>query len=220
MPMRLRFRTATCGIIMLLLAGRSLAAQPSDPDSVSGLTLNALVWAYDYFNLGSDEQAPFRLEPYVVVVKQWGSSFEIAIGRHSNNDNHMVYIDAVTHTVRPLSRDKPFDGPFKGTVLLPGVIAGEMIAAYRYTLTSTKNSQTITLLRDGSYNVSYDPGPIAVLLVFLAAQAPTEVNLKSEPTPTPRPGWTCIAGACDGQFAYYSVRLKDGRVVIQPKAIL
>ena len=151
------------------------------------------------------------------------SSFEIAIGRHSNNDNHMVYIDEATFLLPDLCREtnRLNTGWFKSRSLWSGVIAGDIILPVPLHAHEHEELANDNFCQGcGFYQKLYDPGSIAVLLVFLAAQAPTEVNLKSEPTPTPRPGWTRIAGACDGQFAYYSVRLKDGRVVIQPKAIL
>jgi hypothetical protein len=194
-----------------------LVARPADSDSgMSGLAVNALVRAYEHLGLGSDADAPTLLEPYVVVIRQYGGLFSIALGRHSTGENHVTVMDALGNVV---ASPKP-DLPYEGTLLLPGVIAGEIIAVYRYALNDSVLS-TKERLQRGAYNLEYDPYASSAWLLFVAANPPfPSVLLANEPAATPSPGMTCLAGACHGELAYYRVFFKNGKLVIEHRGIL
>lgn len=198
--------------------GFTVAADSTYGDTISGVAVNALAEAYEPFNLGEDAVAPFRLESHVVVIEQWGTEFRITTDEHSTGSHHEVVIDGMTDL--PVSPAN--DQPFRGMILLPGVIAGEIIAAHRFLLKNPTVPQASTMLKSGAYNLSYSPAyKGGASLIFFAAKAPpTMADVKYAATPSPKPGWRCLAGACGGQFAYYIVRLQNGRVTFEPRAIL
>jgi len=196
----------------------TVAAGPNYGDTISGVAVNALAKAYESFDLGEDAVAPFRLESDVVVIEQWGTDFRVTTDEHSTGSHHEVVIDGMT--AEPVSPAK--DQPFRGMILLPGVIAGEIIATHRFLLKNPTVPQSSTMLESGAYNLSYSPAyKGGASLIFFAAKAPpTMADVKSAATPSPKPGLKCLAGACEGQFAYYIVRLRNGRVTFEPRAIL
>jgi hypothetical protein len=216
-----RFETKrlVAGLGLTLAMLLPLVAKPADPDSgMSGLAVNALVRAYEGFALGPDAEAPILLEPFTVVIKQYGGLFSIALGRHSTGASYIVVMDGHSNVVASPKADSPYEG----TILLPGVIAGEIIAAYHYALEDTGLPvSSKERLKRGHYDLEYDPYSTSVWLLFVAANPLfRSVLLANEPTATPSPGWTCLAGACHGELAYYRVYFKNGQIVIEHRAIL
>ena len=61
----------------------TLGAQPDYGDTIAGPSVNALIEAYESFGMGPDEKAPFLLEPYVVVIEQYGTSIRLTFDEHS-----------------------------------------------------------------------------------------------------------------------------------------
>jgi hypothetical protein len=210
-----RTRLATSLVLVLAF---SLAAAPSYGDTISGVAVNSLVRAYEHFGMGPNEKAPFRLEPYVVVIEQWGTDFRITADQHSTGAHHQAVIDGETgQLVSPTQFQA-----FHGMILLPGVIAGEIIAAYQHVLTEHPFPQTVARLKSGSYNLTYGNAYMGgAALIFARAQAPpTMTDVRYEATPSPDPKLHCLAGACDGQFAFYIVRLRQGQVTFEAQGIL
>jgi hypothetical protein len=213
-----RLSPPAIGLALALAMLVPLAAEPAGPDDgMSGLAVNALVKAYEYVRLGPDEDAPFRLDSYVVVITQYGSGFSIGFGRHDAGDLRSVFIDGRSNTIAT----PKLDWPYQGTTLLPGVIAGEIVAAYRHALSDTGLSpETKARLANAAYDLEYGPRPTTLSLLFVAANPPfPTVLLRNEPTATPSPGWTCLAGACRGQLAYYLVTIRGDHLNIESRGI-
>jgi hypothetical protein len=195
----------------------TLGAQPDYGDTIAGPSVNALIEAYESFGMGPDEKAPFLLEPYVVVIEQYGTSIRLTFDEHSTATLREVIIDAKSNLIVQPKDDQSYEG----MILLPGVVAGEMIAAYRYILATASSPEIVARLKSAAYNVAYAPARLGTSLVFFPAKTLLLLtNPRFEATPTPRPGWTCLAGACDGQFANYIVRLRDGQVTFERRAVL
>ena len=199
-------------ILVLFVATFSVArpvlASHSD-DAMSGLATNALIRAFEVSGLDDKSPPPFRLQPYVVTIRASGSSFEVFFLNQTEARAIPVVVAARSSQV-VWKEGAPIDGATVPTLpagyVLPGIIAGEIITAYRQAL-----SDGFDRLRTGAYNVWYLPRAGASTIGFASLdQPPTEVSTEPTATRTPRPGSKCFSVGRTGPD--YSVSVQNGTV--------
>ena len=121
-------------------------------------------------------------------------------------------MDAKTGSIVPENQNLYF----VESTYLPGIVAGEIIAAYDYARSDRRLAATASLrLRSGLYNLYFEPGWSASGVAFYRLDnAPDKLPLLAAPTPSPRPGSLCL-GACGGIFADYIITVLGGKFSIK-----
>jgi hypothetical protein len=184
-------------LLYLLSWSSGLAASPAFSSAVlSGATTNALLHAYESLSrTGSDLDAPFVLENDSIEIVE--RSDQTLIGFFPNRVKGSTVV--TVKDGQAISRDSsPIVLDVKPT-LLPGVIAGEIIAAYSAAL---RRNDLITRARaKAPFNVEVLIGAGGSLVSFIPQQ-----------TVIP-PGYKCIAGNCDAR-SNYLVRIETGKTVV------
>lgn len=143
-------------IVAAVVAGSSVVASASadqqPANALSGSAVNALVKAYSASGLGGKTPAPLALRPYIVTIRLNEDRFEVLFLSETDPAAIPVVVSARTGEVVPLNGPGAGMPPnLPGDVVLPGIIAGEIIAAYRQALTDGTN-----LVGQG-YSVWYQP---------------------------------------------------------------
>lgn len=183
---------------------------------MSAYTVRAIVIAYKALNLGTIacvNEAAFHLQNYLVILYQMGSSIEVEVGNPDTRDIRRIYVDGKTGAIL----SKP-EGTYRSVLVLPGFIAGEVVATYTYALSDKLiPTESSALLRQGTFNLSIFPSFTGSIFDFFALdQVPAGVVLGEIPTASSsRSGnFECVAGACYGDFASYRVYAFHGNVEI------
>jgi hypothetical protein len=195
-----------------------LATTPSQYSSwrISGSAANALVSAYAASGLDGKTPAPFALQSYVVSIRQRGAYFEVIFQASTTRDEHDVFVNGATSAV---TQSIP-DAPDEGLVLLPGIVAGSLIAGYREAINDRLSDYLLQHLRSGAYNLGFEPYAGGTTIAFVPLSGvPAQLSTEPAPTPTPNPEMRCLAGNCDRRLVYY-VTVREGRVQVQYRAIL
>ena len=215
--MTLRFASGV--MVFAVLESLSLvpAASQDQDIALSELAVNALVNAYKAVGLGSDRDALLRLKPYLVTIFQYGDDFDVSFGREGTHEYHSANVGGRTGAI---VRENP-NAQFQAMTALPGIIAGEIIAVYRYALSDTRVANGRPLMFSGAYNLHMMPGSWRSLIGFFGLPMPPDaVLIAAAPTPTPRPGWKCLAGDCFGSIANYAISVVNGQINIAYNAII
>jgi hypothetical protein len=204
----------------LAVAAAPLVSRTAETPEVqmSGYAVASLVSTYRALHISTEADAPFALRDYIVVINKYGPCIGVKYGKPGSSEFRTVYTDGLTAKIVPYMPT----GDYGGVILLPGIIAGEIIAVYSHALTGEGlASGGLSQIRNGAYNLLVDPGFGASGIVFIGLQSrPGIVSLGVSPTPTPRPGWTCIAGACEHQIATFRIKVTGGKVIIEHIGIL
>lgn len=186
------------------------------PPGLSGFAVKALLLAYEASGLDGSTPAPFSLQPYVVQFHVGGDVFQVSFLSQTTRAYKGAWVDCKTGAVATTPADiaKKFSqGPAATEgLVLPGIVAGEIIAVYRYAVSDKYISKN---LKSGAFNLSVEAQAGGAGIGFLARDRPQEiVSLKSAPTPTPAPDrLRCLSGACNG-WTGYRVSVLDDRVQI------
>lgn len=207
---RLLLRIAVIAIV--IPAAVPASASESVP-SLSGLATNALVHAYHAAGLDGALEPPFRLQPFVVSVRKRGTAFEVTFSGETSKEFHFVSVDGPSGKILGTSEVLHMPGD-QGLVLLPGIIAGEIIAAYRQALRDTRQARDKNdALRAGLYGVVFDAFPGATSIDFGPPPGGRPPDVLA-PTPTPFGG--CMGGCA---WEYYSVKVQGGKMEISRVAV-
>lgn len=180
-------KIAAAGVVSVIIAGAAMPAFANDWKYVgmSGLATNALVRAYEASRLDNGESPPLRLEKYVVTIRSNGSSFIVFFLAQTEAVAMPVVVSARTGAIiwkegEHMAVTMP-DLNLTAGYLLPGIIAGEIIAAYRQAA-----SDQFKPLSTGAYNIWYDPRAGASVVGFTKLDGPPSV-VSTEPAATPTP---------------------------------
>jgi hypothetical protein len=215
-------------VLEFAIAAAIVSTTPADatdyvysPAGMSGFAVNALVRAYEASGLDGNTPAPFTLQPYVVQFHFGGNVFEVAFLGQTTRSYRAAWVDCKTGAVATTPADAVKKGFDKGPpdtegFVLPGIVAGEIIAVYRYALSEGYVSKQ---LKSGAFNLSVEAHAGGIGVGFLVRDRPQEiVSIKPAPTPTPTPGGLrCLSGACNG-WTGYRVDILNNHVQIKPLA--
>ena len=200
--------------LVILPAGADQHALSSP--ALSGLATNALVRAYKASGFGPDNAAPLRLQSLVVTIYTSRDNFWVMFSGTTTMEIHNVFIEGRTGSVLWRAGDpggEAYSHPvITEAFILPGVVAGEIIAAYQAaTKFGYKPFQT------GGYYTIFQPWPGGTFIAFDQTQEPASVS--TNPGPTPTPTAPCRSG-CVAPVGYavpgYFVTVWNGHVTITP----
>ena len=183
---------------------------------LSGFATNALVRAYHASGLDTNISAPLRLRSYVVTIYTSGDDFWIMFNDTASMEVHNILVAARTASVVWRAGDpggEVYSNPTTTEALmLPGVVAGEIILAYREgSRCHYKPFQT------GAYYTVLTPWPGGTYIAFWQTQEPTSVSINPAPTPTPEARCSSDCATTAGYLIPgYMVRASSDRVSIQP----
>lgn len=171
-------------------------------ESLSGFATNALVQAYDASGIENKSPVPFRLEPYVVTIgRTSGGHYEVQFWGGMTDEHRDLYVQAKTGAVVPWSQLT--DLTSVDELVLPGISAGAIIAAYQNALSDPEISPgQKRLLKEGAYNLNYAPASGTTYVAFIWLAGPPD-SVSLAPAPTPVPGTACSPGGCNDRFAYF-----------------
>jgi hypothetical protein len=209
---------------LTLLVAFGLGISPAAADrralsspALSGLATNALVRAYNASGFGADNAAPLRLQSIVVTIYTARSDFWVMFSGTSTMEIHNIFIEGRTGSVLWKAGDpggEAYSHPaITEAFMLPGVVAGEIIAAYQVASKSGyKPFQT------GAYYTIFQPWPGATFITFNCAPAATSVTTVPGPTPTSNGSGVASCAFIPGYSApgYTVVLTNKGGVAIQP----
>jgi hypothetical protein len=170
--------------------------------SLSGRSVYALKKAYEvsFAERGAIE-APFALAPYTIEVLNYAHSTSIIFLHNTAPKIAVVAVSGdqatLQNAILPTLDVKP--------VLLPGVIAGEILAVYNDAL---KRDDSVVTAGPETFDVSVEIGVSYSLVAFIPNQRPAlPVGMK------------CIAGDCNGGTVY-NISLRNGKAVVAPEKII
>jgi hypothetical protein len=204
-------------LVSLLPATRAVAeVYRYNGPVLSGLATNALVQAYEASKLDGDVPAPFRLQNYLVSIRTFGDYFDVFFDANTTVESHDVLIDGKTGAVARLQRDPvtklyPVPAATEG-YLLPGVVAGGIIVAYR-----EASREKYAPLTTGAYAINFEAGAGVIGIGFKKTQAPGVVSVIPAPTPTPG-AVRCLAGCATGPG--YIITIRNGLIAIKRQVSL
>jgi hypothetical protein len=182
--------------VLCLPSPATAASPPYSSIVLTGASTNALLQAYiSKANIISALDAPFILETQTIEIVERND--EILIGFFPNRVNGSMTLTVkdgkvISHDSSPITLDvKP--------ILLPGVIAGEIIAAYS---TALKRNDLVTRAWEKSpFNAEVLVGAGGCLVSFVPQE------------PVSLPNYKCIAGNCDAR-SNYLVRIETGKAIV------
>lgn len=178
-------------------------------EQLSGSATIALVHAYHASGIDDKSPIPFRLAPYVVTIGRTdGGHYEVQFWSGMTNDHRGLYVQGKAGAVIPWSQLT--DLVSVDELVLPGITAGAIIAAYDKALSDPEISPSqATLLTEGAYNLNYSPASGSTYVAFIWLSAPPAV-LSLAAAPTPPPSVECSRNGCNDRFAYF-VDHRNGR---------
>ncbi len=198
-------KTASFAAVIISLVLGSIPAgadkQEFTPAGMSGYATNALVRAYSALRFDEANAPPFNLQAYVVQLYVGGDIFQVSFLGQTVRSSKTAWVNCRTGAVATTSATaiKLVDnGPSDSEgFIVPGIIAGEIIAVYRYAASEGSISKQ---LDSGAFNLSFGARAGGAGVGFLVREQPqASVSIRPEPTPSPTPGgMRCIAGACGG----------------------
>ncbi len=193
-----------CAICALISATSRTASVASPSISLAGVSANALSLAYTALTVRRvPTQGRYLLERYVVELFPGKRASLVAF---LPEDTRSYFFFTVTgQHATPAQTDRIPDSSLAHPVVVPGVIAGEVIKVLAYAKSSNIPRFHRTMLESGKYHV--DIGLYGgASYISLVPDAP--------------PAWarTCIAGNCEAALIY-SVSLHDGLYVIRAHGI-
>jgi hypothetical protein len=205
-------RALAASLLAAIFASSSLQTFGKDLEHgvMSGFATNALIRAYAASGLNSEEPPPLRLQNYVVTIRSKGSLFEVFFLSQTEPRAIPVVVDARTGTII-WEEGEPPDAATMPTLpgghIIPGIIAGEIILAYRQAVSDRFDS-----LDTGAYNLWYVPWAGGSDVGFERLEGPPPiVSTEPAPTPTPNPNHKCFAVNVTGPDYSVTVRNKEVR---------
>lgn len=156
---------------------------------LSGLATNALVRAYEATGLGTDISAPLRLRSYVVMIYTSGDNFWVIMNDTASVEVHNTLVQARTGAILWKSGDPGGDlnPSFSEAFMLPGIIAGEIIAAHR-----AASDVRFKPFDTGAYFTVFVPWPIGTYISFHQTREPTSVSINPKPNDVTLPGYLVL----------------------------
>jgi hypothetical protein len=205
-------RIALLGLILIVATVSSipvLAADLGQGTTLSGFATNALVRAYEASGLDGVESPPFRLQEYFVTIQPRGAVLDIYFLAQTEAVAIPVAVAARTGAIIWKKGDRPDfstmpDQP--GGYVLPGIVAGEIIMAYR-----AAASEHFPALSTGAYNLWYLPHAGALDVGFSKLTRPP-ADVSTEPAPTPSAVHNCFSVAMSGPS--YTVAVMNNKVSV------
>ena len=205
MPMRI---SLLCVLLILTLSiGVPAYGGERGTAEMSGLATNALAKAFQVSGLAGGESPALRLRPYVVTIRSDGDSFDIFFLAQTQARAIPVVISAHSGAVIWKEGD-PSDASTRptstGGYVLPGVVAGEIIAAHKQAILEGYKP-----IQNGAYNLWYIPfgGGLDVGFSRLNAVPTSASTGPQSPEATPEPGAKCFSGCLTGPA--YTVTIID-----------
>jgi|GEM_PF-4602960 hypothetical protein len=218
-----RDAASACGVkragALTLLVAFGLGILPAAADqralsspALSGLATNALVRAYKASGFGADNAAPLRLQSIVVTIYTTRSNFWVMFSGTTTMEIQNIFIEGRTGSVLWKAGDpggEAYSHPvITEAFMLPGVVAGEIIAAYQpASKFGYKPFQT------GAYYTIFQPWPGGTFIAFDRTQEPTSVSTSPAPTV---PCLSSCAPAAGYAVPGYFVTVRNSRVTITP----
>lgn len=216
-PIEKQWGTFAFALVFVFTVLPAVADEPhlSNP-ALSGLATTALVRAYEASGIGSDDKAPLRLGSFVVTIYKVQNNFLIGFTGTTTMEVHNIVVDGHTGSVLWRAGDPSGEAYGHAAIseafMLPGVVAGEIIAAHQ-----AASNLGYKPFQTGAYYTIFQPWPGATFIAFDQTQEPTSVS--TSPGPTPTPDASCHSG-CTPAPGYlvpgYTVMVTNGRVTIQP----
>jgi hypothetical protein len=212
-----------CVLLLAVLLAQTTEktwANPTEYDAwhMSGLATNALTAAYHKVRMGDDARAPLVLQGYYVSIRTRGDYFEVIFCRETTTKYLGVFIVGRTGEVVSSAPDIPD----RGLVLLPGTVAGAIIAAHNRALSKNElGERSIAALTSGAYNLAYAPGGGGTTVILTLIPQPVG-TLTTQPAPTFTPdstGLKCVEGNCTGAIVYM-VTIRNNTVQVRSHAII
>jgi len=173
---------------------------------MSGSATSALAMAFEASGLDTKRPAPFALQPYVVTIAKAGGAFDVWFEGQTESEHKEVFISPQTGRVMEVADLKSTKGATDEAVLLPGIVAGEIIEGYR-----RAKKDGFKPIQTKAYNLRYWPNAGGIYIAFVPLQGvpPLYTTL---PAPTPSPQLGCQYN-CDHRVFYF-VNVDNGRVRI------
>jgi len=201
-------------VLVGVVSPSSTQAGYDSGQAMSGPATNALVRAYEISGLDGSAPAPFSLQPYVVSIQAGDSYFVVSFASQTSRQRRDVVVRGEAATVlatEQLTKQLDQLPPTTEEVLLPGIVAGEIIAVYRRAVSDGSISRVAT---SGAYDLGFRAFAGGAGVGFTARDAPQgSTSLKPEPTPTPKPGSLRCLSPCSGMG--YIISVLNHRVVIR-----
>lgn len=196
-----------CAAIILTIILSTSPARSGDENqsSLSGVETNALVAAYDASGLDKPPGPPSSLQSYVIAIHPAGTYVDVFFLSQTQVLAVPAIIDTTNNKVVWTDRDRtaPPHEPNLFGLVLPGIVAGEMIAAYRQA-----QSDGFGFLTSGAYSTTFTPYSPGLRVSF---------------TPTGISPWDAFAngaavakyitgrrGSCSSPFGYSVILTRDG----------
>lgn len=171
---------------------------------LSGAAATALVRAFEVADLPGNIAPPFRLQPYVVMIYASAGYFLVDFLSETTAAHKMVVVSATTGKV--ISQSGGWADYSKEEILLPGLVAGEIISAYELA-----RRYGVEQLESGKFAVYFEPSAGGLSISFPRIEGPRTALAFPGPKPTPEPH--CM-GIC-GTGPVYQVNVKDGHVLVE-----
>ncbi len=207
---------AILGFAVLVAIAGPVPAQPADysGQDMSGFATNFLVSAYHVSGLDGTSQAPFSLQPYVVSIQAGDDYFVVSFASQTTTERRDVIMRGSTATFLATQQStKQLDqltSPTEGFVL-PGIVAGEIIAVYRRAISDGSISKVAAA---SAYDLRFEVGAGRAEVEFTIRDTPQESkSLRAQPTPTPKPNAIHCLSPCSG--VGYTISVLNHRVKIQ-----
>jgi hypothetical protein len=185
------FYAVACVVIALTIPAQAQSKLFSSLE-ISKVQVDALMQAYAGWSKQSDEHnAPLILKDYSVEIVQ--STADMTISFFPNEGTRPATITLKDGSIVSRESSLPvLDAP---PIVLPGTLAGAIIAAYT------------TAQKDRAFAVSASDFDVKVELLAGGAQ------VALIPRGVTHPGDRCLAGACDGRLVYI-VSISSGKVSV------
>jgi hypothetical protein len=191
-------------IIVTLVAPASTLAdtRANQASALSGFAVTALVRAYEASGLDEHTPPPFRLQSYVVTIRPHDEVFDVWFLAPTEAWTYPVVVAARTGSII-WKAGQPANGvttpTWTGGYTLPGVIAGEIIAAYRQA-----SSDGFGSLRTGAYNVWYVPFGGGTDIGFEPLNGPPSfLSTAPAATPSPKSNEGCFMGVTGPSYVIH-----------------
>lgn len=205
---RKEIKTSMAGLLAILFASTTIPTLANDwrDEAMSGFATNALLRAYEVSGLDGPGPAPLRLQKYIVTIRANVNAFDVFFLAQTEAVAIPVEVSARTGAIIWKKGDAPNAATMPtlpGGLILPGIIAGEIIAAYRQAA-----SDQFKPLNSGAYNLWYRPfGGGSDVGFSRLDSAPSTISTQPAATPTPNHNQRCFAVGLTGPD--YSVTVID-----------